>query len=276
MSSSNGKEGAAAAVPSSPEQAERFLRAATTAQEARRIYIFCSEQEDDWRAIKLIAFRRCGELLGPAETGPPKGSRNAAKNNVSDTHVILSDGDRDFRRRARQVAAVPQEQFDEYLREEPKPTRAGLLKKTEPAKAAPGKPKKQGPSLAGKRRHQAKMGRVEARRNGRPLGFWEIGWDVSRLVYALAGWPVEEADLSEENVDTMLSVEEDLLYLYDWMDDTVSLIHSRLGEQRLRGQLRKLEAKTVENGCTVEEADAATRAAARLRRKINNRLVSVA
>lgn len=138
----------------------------------------------------------------------------------------------------------------------------------------PAKERKAGPTLAGKRRHQARMGRTDAKRNGRPLGFWEIGWDVSRLVYALAGWKVEAVDLGEDNVATMLTVEEDLLYLYDWMDDTITLIHSRIGEDKLRNQIKKLRDKTVANGCTVEEAEAAARAADRLQRKVDNRLAA--
>lgn len=262
-------EGAATAVPSTPEEAARFLREATTPQQARRIYLFCSEQEDDWRAIKLIAFRRYGELLGPVEKQPHTGRGHS----VSGTHAI-SDGDRDFRRRARQVASVPQERFDEYLRAEPVPTRAGLLREHGDTPKKP-KPRKAAPTLAGKRQRLARLGRTEAKRNGRPMGFWEIGWDISRLVYAVAGWKVETVDLDEDNIDTMLSVEEDLLYLYDWIDDTISLIHSRLGEDKLRSQIQKLRSKTVENGATVEEAEAASRAADRLQRKINNQLAAL-
>lgn len=270
-SRTNGK-GAASAVPSTPEEAEQLLREATTPEQARRIYLLCDEQEEDWRAVKLKADRRWGELLGPAEVqkvkpGPGRGKR------VRSSHTF-SDSTRDARRRARLVAAVPQEQFDEYLRTTAKPTREGLLRKCGPnQESSKSKPK---PTFAGKRRHQVKMGRTEAKRNGRPLAFWEIAWDASRLVYALAGWKVEDVDLAEDNVETMLETEEDLLYLYDWLDDTIALIHSRLGEDKLRKQIGKLRAKTVANGCTSEEEEAAARAADRLQRKVDNQLTAAA
>ena len=123
---------------------------------------------------------------------------------------------------------------------------------------------------------KAKLARVTATRNGEPVAFWETGWQITRLVYDLAAWHVESVPLDYDNTNAMLSVEEDLLYLYDWIDETLSLIHSRIGEHGMRQTLRKLQAKTVENGCTPAEAEAARRAAARLQRKINNALAELA
>jgi hypothetical protein len=130
--------------------------------------------------------------------------------------------------------------------------------------------KKAKPTPAGKRMHAAKLARADAKRNGRPIPFWEIGWEVSKMVYGLASWKVEDVPLDYDNMNAMATVEEDLLYLYDWMDETLALIHSRMGEHGMRQQLRKLQARTVENGCTPEEAANAARAAQRLQRKIDN------
>jgi hypothetical protein len=132
------------------------------------------------------------------------------------------------------------------------------------------KPQRSKPTPAGKRMRAARMARADAKRNGRPVAFWEIGWEVSKMVYGLASWKVEDVPLDYDNMNAMATVEEDLLYLYDWMDETLSLIHSRMGEHGMRQQLRKLQARTVKNGCTPEEAANAARAAGRLQRKIDN------
>lgn len=134
----------------------------------------------------------------------------------------------------------------------------------------PRTPTKAKPTPAGKRMRAARMARADAKRNGRPVPFWEIGWEVSKMVYGLASWKVEDVPLDYDNMNAMATVEEDLLYLYDWMDETLALIHSRMGEHGMRQQLRKLQARTVANGCTPEEAANAARAAGRLQRKIDN------
>jgi hypothetical protein len=146
------------------------------------------------------------------------------------------------------------------------PAKAEARAKTDP----PHESKRSKPTPAGKRMRAARMARADAKRDGRPVAFWEIGWEVSKMVYGLASWKVEDVPLDYDNMNAMATVEEDLLYLYDWMDETLSLIHSRMGEHGMRQQLRKLQARTVANGCTPEEAANAARAAQRLQRKIDN------
>jgi hypothetical protein len=105
------------------DEAERLM------QEATRQVRESKNDTNGWRAAELRAERKWGELLGPAEQGPPKGSRNAAKNNVSGEHVI-SQAERNDRKWARKVAAVPLEVFEAYMTEMKgkAPSRAGLLR----------------------------------------------------------------------------------------------------------------------------------------------------
>lgn len=137
MTSSSSKGAASSAAPTAlpevttPEQAEKLLRAATRPEQAWAIYEISAEREGNWRAVKLMAERRYGELLGEAEQGAPKGNANARKNNVTSGHVV-SDVERKVQSRARKVAAVPREDFDAYLADEEKPTREGLLRRAAP------------------------------------------------------------------------------------------------------------------------------------------------
>lgn len=118
----SGEEGAASAAPSpsSPEDAERLLDAATTPEQAWAIYQISADREGDWRAVKLKAERRYGELLGKPTIGGHRESH------VSGTNVA-SGATRFQQHQARKVAAVDQATFDDYVAT-PNPTRAGLLR----------------------------------------------------------------------------------------------------------------------------------------------------
>ena len=119
MTSNNGK-GAATAAPATPEEAERQLDAAVTPEEAWRIYELCADREENWRVIRLKAERRHGELLGPPMTRQETGGV---------TGCNTSGADRVAQTRARKVAAIPEEKFNEYIREHgPKSSREGLLR----------------------------------------------------------------------------------------------------------------------------------------------------
>lgn len=73
---------------------------------------------------RLDAWRQWGLALGEAEVGRPS-------ENVTDSHVSLSDSERKARERARKIAAIPKPLYEEYkAADEPdKLTLAGLLTK---------------------------------------------------------------------------------------------------------------------------------------------------
>lgn len=108
------------------EQAETLLMAVKTAERAFAIHKLGEEREQRWKVLTLKAERRYGQLLDEAKPGPPKGSRNAARNNVTRSDVISSD-ERMARNRARDLAKVPAAKFDKYVEQEPKPSRSGVL-----------------------------------------------------------------------------------------------------------------------------------------------------
>lgn len=104
-----------------PEEAEALLRKVTSVAEAARLAKIGAEQERRWKALKLKAERKYGKLLGPAKPGNPGGKPNVTGSNVS-------GADRKARNSARRIAAVPQEKFDDYVDNDPEPSRDGLLR----------------------------------------------------------------------------------------------------------------------------------------------------
>lgn len=110
-----------------PEQAEQLLRRVTTVEEAIRLARLGEERERQWCGLRLKAERRYGELLGPAE---PKN-----RHHPSVTARNARSGDeRVAQNRARKVAAVQQQKFDNYIKTNAKPSRAGLLRATAESK----------------------------------------------------------------------------------------------------------------------------------------------
>lgn len=103
-----------------PDQAEQLLARVKAVHEAQRLARLGADYEKRWSSVRLRAERKYGELLGPPQTGRPEG-------NVSATNVS-SGAERVAAHAARQVAAVPDEVFEEFLKTEDEPTRAGLLK----------------------------------------------------------------------------------------------------------------------------------------------------
>ena len=114
-----------------PDEAERLLGLVTLAAEAVRIQKLGEDRERRWGAVRLRAERRYGELLGPAKVGAPEGNKHNAKNYVASGHIV-SQTDRDTRKYARRVAAVPEEKFEGYVNTNKKPTRNGLLLESQP------------------------------------------------------------------------------------------------------------------------------------------------
>lgn len=100
-----------------PAEAERLLRQITAYQVAVRLAQIGQEHEKRWAEIRWRAERKMGELLGPATPG-----RNPGESDRQ------SDSDYKQAERARKLAAVPQETFEEYISTAEEPTRAGLLR----------------------------------------------------------------------------------------------------------------------------------------------------
>lgn len=100
-----------------PEEAEVLLRRVKLAEDAARLAQIGGERAQRWAGLKLRAERRYGELLGPAVPG----GHNVR---VSDRQ---SDSGYKSRQRARDVATVPEPEFQEYVDTAAKPSRAGLL-----------------------------------------------------------------------------------------------------------------------------------------------------
>lgn len=104
-----------------PEQAEALLGRIKLAEQAIRLSKLGAEREQRWGRIRLLGEQLYGRLLPDAEHG---GDRRS-----SDTQSLeLTDAQKKERERARSVADVPDDIFNEYVETEPQPTRAGLLR----------------------------------------------------------------------------------------------------------------------------------------------------
>lgn len=104
---------------STPDEAEALLARIKLAEQALRLADLGREREQRWGRVRLLGERRYGELLGPAENHGPA-TLTASKGSGGADHVA--------RHRARQVAEVPETQFEEYVATAEQPTRAGLLR----------------------------------------------------------------------------------------------------------------------------------------------------
>lgn len=110
-----------------PAEARELLRQVKLVSAAQELRLLTESREREWHIMSLRAWRRYGELLGPARTGPPSGRRNAAKNNLSGGQVI-SNAEMTARKKARLVADVDEDDFEDYLTiSGRRPTLAGLL-----------------------------------------------------------------------------------------------------------------------------------------------------
>lgn len=96
------------------DQADELWRRVKAVEEAARIAGVYEGAAVNLRRLQLRAKRRYGELLGEAKPGAPVGNRSAAKNNVTPRNVV-SGGERVVQSRARKLAEVPEEVFEEVL-----------------------------------------------------------------------------------------------------------------------------------------------------------------
>jgi phage N-6-adenine-methyltransferase len=114
-----------------PDEAERLLAKVRAVQEAQRLARLGADYEKRWGVVRLKAERKYGELLPPPQPGKRTDlqPRGAAKR--------LTTAELWAAHKARQVAAVPDEVFDEYLNEAQEPSRAELLRASKLGNLAP-------------------------------------------------------------------------------------------------------------------------------------------
>lgn len=103
-----------------PEEAEQMIQGMKSADAAQRMFRLSTEQVRAWKRVALLAERKWGELLGPAEHGG-KREQVSGGNLTNDVKIA--------QHKARKVAAVPVRLFNEYLASEENPSRADLLRK---------------------------------------------------------------------------------------------------------------------------------------------------
>jgi hypothetical protein len=161
----------------SPQAAEELLRRITVAAHAVRIAKLGKDRERRWGRVRLLAERRYGELLPKKKPGPGRGKR------ISDGESF-SGAERNSASKARKVAEVPKEAFDEYVDNDPKPTRTGLLRRLKRPSEDP---------------HVIKW--VKDKR--------EQGWTRDRIVQASKagtdGWPRPNRSLSDGSASLILA-----------------------------------------------------------------------
>ena len=149
-----------------PDAAEQLLHQVTVAEHAVRLAKVSEEREQRWGRLRLLSERRYGELLPPKQPGKK----------------AVTGGDRSARMtasRARKVADVPKDDFDDYVNTTARPTRSGLLRrfasKVQATKPKP-KPKKEAlppleeavGRLRGKVRHLRTLSRRQMPKWSRP------------------------------------------------------------------------------------------------------------
>jgi len=243
--------------------AEALLGRVKTVEQAMRINKIAGDRETRWRALRLRAERRYGELLGPVEqqawAGP--GKRVA-------TGDAFSTGQRDVRRYARQVAAVPGEQFEEYLDGNAEPSRTGLLRKFGPKKEQrePSQNKRRKPSESGQRRHAL---HAEKRNGRRPGDLWLMQIRVAEAVGVLETFDLEDLDWDEETEDLVQYVYDDLARLSRWTEHSLDVTVAHMDELGRQRKIQALRARADDPSSTRWERENAARLANRLEAKRN-------
>lgn len=115
-------------VTDADEALEMFTQIRAAARAVAELKKHGADRVRRWNTLMLKAERRYGQLLGPS----PGAGRPTGTNNVSSGDNI-SHADRIIRSKARQVAAVDEDVFRDYLYGTASPTRSGLLKAGQPA-----------------------------------------------------------------------------------------------------------------------------------------------
>lgn len=192
----NGTGAASAApdlAPATPDEALALISQATTVEQLEFLLAYCEEQESDWRRAKLEAERRLGILLGQAQHG---GDRRS--NQVSSGH--LTNAQKQRRKKARKVAAVPDDVFNEYVANADEPTREGLLRAAG-LYAVPDPPRQEPRASEAPTVHDTQY----AQARDREIIEWvraraRAGWDREQTVAASKagtdGWPRPGKELS--------------------------------------------------------------------------------
>lgn len=127
---------------------------------------------------------------------------------------------------------------------------------------------------AGKRMHTASGRRSAARRAQDTAGtvLWDTTFEVTKLTGLLISLDIGDVELDEHGLDLINDLHDDMLFLQDWIEQTIGAVQGRLGEHGVRQKIKALRDKTTANGCTVEEEATARRMADRLERKLGARL----
>ena len=132
-------------------------------------------------------------------------------------------------------------------------------------------------SEAGSRRHAATQKRAQARKDGLIYGyFWDTCVELAKATGYLEsiGQDLDYLALDEHSLLTVSDLLEDLARLQVFQNSVYATVQNKLGENNVREKIRKLRAKTVANGCTVEEADLARQKADVLEQNLRHKLAS--
>jgi hypothetical protein len=132
--------------------------------------------------------------------------------------------------------------------------------------------KKSGPTRTSKRLHEIGVKRRASRNSGDPAILWDTAYQIGKLTSLLESVDIEDIELDQHSLDTVNDLHDDMLFLQDWMDQTIGAVQARLGDYGIRRKIDALRAKTVANGCEPEEEALAQRAASRLERRLEARL----
>lgn len=280
-----------------PDEAEALLRQVTIAEQAVRIAKVSAEREQRWSGLKLRAERKYGELLGPKQPG-----KRTDRQPVSAADRSSSGADREAQSQARKVAAVPQEDFDAYISEATKPTRAGLLRDKQPASKRRTKRKsstappdavdllrrriRQVRDLDGRDRprwtledtdnvelvlkhllkrrpkYSGKRLRELASKRGNGSQLADLQYRMMQLTSMLESVDVATIELAD--AEEASEFHDDLVELQLWMERSIAFASMRLSDAKLEYKISKLRDPT---GRTDAERQTAARLADKLERR---------
>jgi ParB-like chromosome segregation protein Spo0J len=132
-------------------------------------------------------------------------------------------------------------------------------------------PKKRG-SETRSRMHRVARERAAAKRANAPIAFWDTRFELSKCIGFLEAIEVDELELDEYTVDKIEELYDDMARLQVFQNRVRGATLARLDEQKVRLKIRALRAKTVEAGCSPEEAQLAQEKADVIERQMDARL----
>ena len=252
-----------------PAEAERLLGLIKVAEHAIRISKLGRDREHRWGRIRLLGERRYGELL------PPKSVGGRPQKETLLREQSFSQSDHNARKAARQVAAVPEEKFKDYVQNDPKPSRAGLLRSVEPKKSEsmkrerPSDPRRRA-SWNGKSNPKRQAELLERKRSGEAYTTTlRLQLRISELCGALESLPLKDLNLGEAELALVADIHDDLIALGEWHDRALSAVQAWMVDEHVREKIRKLRDVT---GREPAEAETYCKLADRLERKLDARL----